>query len=98
MHEPPIQVLDTVTLLHADKGDQLSAGMKGAVVEIYSTEECEVEFVSQDGTTMGLHSCRLVDAEILDKLDAGLASLDAGKGISASKAFVTLNKRSSRDA
>lgn len=30
------------------------------------------------------------EAELLNKLDAGLASLDAGMGIPASKAFATL--------
>ncbi|MDZ4402189.1 hypothetical protein [Prosthecobacter sp.] len=33
------------------------------------------------------------EADLLDKLDAGLASLDAGKGIPATQAFATLRNQ-----
>jgi Arc/MetJ-type ribon-helix-helix transcriptional regulator len=33
------------------------------------------------------------EADLLDKLDAGIASLDAGKGIAASAAFTALRHR-----
>lgn len=34
------------------------------------------------------------EAELLSKLDAGIASLDAGRGIPASQAFATLRSQS----
>lgn len=53
----PIQQLDTVALLHAAPEEHLAAGQVGGVVEVYSPDDFEVEFVDLHGKTLGLRTC-----------------------------------------
>jgi hypothetical protein len=57
MESRPIQLLDSVALLQAAPSDSLAAGQVGAVVEVYSPDEFEVEFVDLHGRTLGLRTC-----------------------------------------
>lgn len=58
METRPIQPFDTVALLNAAPEDHLAAGQVGAVVEVYSPDDFEVEFVDLQGRTLGLRTCR----------------------------------------
>lgn len=57
MESRPIQPLDSVALLQAVPSEGLAAGQVGAVVEVYSPDEFEVEFVDLHGRTLGLRTC-----------------------------------------
>ena len=58
MELPDIQLLDSVALLHAVPEKGLASGQVGAVVEVFSPDEFEVEFVDLHGRTLGLRTCR----------------------------------------
>jgi hypothetical protein len=57
MESRPIQQLDCVALLQAAPSEGLAAGQVGAVVEVYSPDEFEVEFVDLHGRTLGVRTC-----------------------------------------
>lgn len=51
---PVFRELDTVVLLHDRPEDGLRAGAVGAVVQVYSPDALEVEFVDPSGETVAL--------------------------------------------
>ncbi len=55
---PRVHLFDTVALVHDLPEMGLVAGEVGAVVEVYSAEAFEVEFVDESGHTYGLHTLR----------------------------------------
>lgn len=57
METRPIHQFDSVALLRAVPEERLAAGQVGAVVEVYSPDEFEVEFVDLHGKTLGLRTC-----------------------------------------
>lgn len=57
MESRPIQAFDCVALLQAVPTEGLAAGQVGAVVEVYSPDAFEVEFVDLQGRTLGLRTC-----------------------------------------
>jgi hypothetical protein len=50
----PIKLLDVVALLVDKPADHLVSGHVGTVVEIYSPEDFEVEFLDSEGRTFAL--------------------------------------------
>ena len=58
METRPIKLFDSVALLQAVPEEDLSAGQVGAVVEVHSPDDFEVEFVDLNGKTLGLRACR----------------------------------------
>ncbi len=57
MESRAIHPLDSVALLNPAPVEGLAAGQVGAVVEVYTPDEFEVEFVDLDGHTLGLRTC-----------------------------------------
>lgn len=57
MESRPIHLFDSVALLQAMPAEGLAAGQVGAVVEVYTPDEFEVEFVDLHGKTLGLRTC-----------------------------------------
>jgi Domain of unknown function (DUF4926) len=49
-----IKLLDVVALLEARPADGLARGQVGTVVEVYSAEAFEVEFLNPQGQTIAL--------------------------------------------
>jgi hypothetical protein len=56
--EMNIELLDTVALVCDVPELGLAAGEVGTVVEVFSQDDFEVEFVDKDGRTYGLHALR----------------------------------------
>ena len=56
--EMNIELLDTVALVCDVPELGLAAGEVGTVVEVFSQDDFEVEFVDNDGSTYGLHTLR----------------------------------------
>ena len=54
MKNAPVKLLDVVALLEDRPQDGLSAGQVGTVVEVYSPEAFEVEFLNSQGRTIAL--------------------------------------------
>ncbi len=57
MESRPIHQFDCVALLKPVPAEGLSVGQVGAVVEVYTPDEFEVEFVDLHGKTLGLRTC-----------------------------------------
>ena len=53
-----IELLDTVALVCDIPELGLAAGKVGTIVEVFSQDDFEVEFVDNDGSTYGLHTLR----------------------------------------
>ena len=54
MREEPVKLLDVVALLVDKPADGLTAGHVGTVVEVFSPDTVEVEFLDPAGHTFGL--------------------------------------------
>ena len=50
----PIKLLDVVALLEARPAEGLARGQVGTVVEVYSSDACEMEFLDPQGHTISL--------------------------------------------
>jgi Domain of unknown function (DUF4926) len=54
MRNEPIKLLDVVALLVDKPGERLVSGHVGTVVEVFSPEDFEVEFLDSEGHTFAL--------------------------------------------
>lgn len=57
METRTIHPFDSVALLNAVPAAGLAAGQVGAVVEVYTPDEFEVEFVDLHGKTLSVRTC-----------------------------------------
>jgi len=62
---PKLELFSTVALLRDLPEHGLLRGQVGAVVEVYSPTDVEVEFVDSDGYTYGLLTLRAEDLILL---------------------------------
>lgn len=77
----PFKELDTVVLVHDIPEAGLKAGDLGAIVQVYSPEDFEVEFVTAAGGTQALLTLAAVDLRAVredDLLAVRSASVSRG--------------------
>ncbi|MFN0175216.1 MAG: DUF4926 domain-containing protein [Saprospiraceae bacterium] len=60
-----IKLLDTVALLKAIPSENLKKGQVGAIVEIFSKDDFEVEFVDKQGRTIAMLPLKRTDLLVL---------------------------------
>lgn len=60
-----IKLLDTVALLKAIPAENLKKGQVGTVVEVFSDEDFEIEFVDKQGRTIALLPLKRNDLLVL---------------------------------
>ena len=73
-----IKILDTVVLLKDLSSHGLKRGDIGAVVEVYSQEGIEVEFVTGSGSTQALVTLKTEDVRPIGPVDIlAVRQLDA---------------------
>ena len=58
MQTAPVKLLDVVALLDDKPSEGLSAGQVGTVVEVFSPDSFEVEFLDAEGRTVALAGFR----------------------------------------
>jgi Domain of unknown function (DUF4926) len=63
------RLLDTVALMHDISTEGLRMGDRGAIVEIYSEDAYEVEFIDGSGRTRALLTLTKKDIRPLDEID-----------------------------
>lgn len=73
--------LDAVVLTRDVPESGLRAGDLGAIVEVYSPDTFEVEFVTASGHTQALHTLRAADIRPLRDTDLmSVRSVESGTG------------------
>ena len=60
-----IKLLDVVALLKAIPSENLKVGQVGTVVEVYSDDDFEVEFVDKKGRTIAMLPLKRADLLVL---------------------------------
>ena len=65
MKNDPIKLLDVVALLEARPADGLARGQVGTVVEVFSSDAFEVEFLNPQGHTICLITAQLSELLVL---------------------------------
>lgn len=60
-----IKLLDVVALLRAKPDENLKLGQVGTVVEVYSDDDFEVEFVDKKGRTIAMLPLKRADLLVL---------------------------------
>ena len=65
MQNEPVKLLDVIALLQARPQDGLALGQVGTVVEVYSPDAFEVEFLDSQGRTIALVPVKRSEALLL---------------------------------
>ncbi len=65
MQNDPVKLLDVIALLRARPQDGLALGQVGTVVEVYSPDAFEAEFLDSQGRTIALIPVKRSEALVL---------------------------------